>query len=845
MKSIVIKLLPLLIALQFAWASGGPSCETATVVTTVPFREEGLLDVYNGPTCAGEPANDVFYSFVAPSTDTYRFSLTGSTNSDRYRMRLWTDGSCCSGNSLLIEVGSIDGTPGHPLALTQGQTVVIEIGVAGLEQVNLIAYTFQIFRLPNYADICPGVEITELPFSHFQSASGIQNEVNLCGTTQSGPDQFFRVQFNETKRCIVSSCLAGTENTIIEIVQSVDGTCFNSFNVACSDDECGTEARLTYTFLANTVYYIVLDHRSPAANFMYLLVEEDRDNCPGREIENIPFYITGNTDFSNNTFTGCEFADNHDDIYRFIPESTALLDVSTCGSSFNTALQIYASPDGTCSNLVALACNDNTCGLQSKLTYQFIADSTYFIVVDGVGYEHGNYQLSLTRPNDECSNAQPIFFFADPITINGSTVGMNNSIQGCETGAGQDVFYYLHLDHATLLGFKVSSPTFSPFVRLYTGLCEQLTPLEFSPAPACGSSDLQIVWAAGDYVVVVDDTSGQSGNFTLTFTELAHCPGYRIPSLPYTVTAVTSDAYNSDQCGSYYGAAFFTLPSNAWGYYRFSLCDSPQHKISLIDGSGPVNACDGPVIACPNALCPDGSLVAFMQLNRPHTVMVRYRPQGSNIFTLRIEPADLPCANEEIVNLPYSGAANLTASPGAGATCGVGYASERVFDFSPDSTVVAQVSLCSVSYLGVLALYEISSQTCVNPIPLTCSYGNCGNGSRQVFQFQQGSRYYIVADRRDTNLPSFGSIAVTPCVPSDLIADSLVILPSGNDVVLSWTEANCSPLEYHVHRASLPDAAPSPANLIATTLATSYTDSNAIALPSDRHFYVVTTSLID
>ncbi len=721
MKSFVIRLLPVVFAVQFALAAGGPSCESATVVTSVPFRDEGVLDVSNGPSCIGDPVNDVFYTFTAPAADTYRFTMTGSTNSDNYRMRLWTDGTCCSGNSILIELGSIDQTPGHPLALTQGQTVVIEIGVIGLEQVRDIAYTFQIFRLPDYADICPGVEVTELPFSHFQPAAGIQNEVNLCGTTQSGPDQFFRVEFAETRRCLVSSCLFGSEDTIIEIVQSVDGTCFNSFSVACNDNACGTEARLTYTFLANTVYYIVLDHRTPAANFMNLLVEEERDSCLGRVIENIPFYITGNTNFSADDLGSCNLGGNRDDVYRFTPASTALLDVSTCGSSFNTVLQIYESPFGSCNNLNPVACNDNACGLQSQLRYQFVAGVTYLIVVDGAGSESGYYELSVTPPGDECATAIPLLFSGTHVAVNGSTIAASNSSLGCGVGIGPDVFYRVTNTSSTCMDVLTEGIGFSPYVDAYTGTCGNLTPA-FVFGDSCGAGGRRTLVPASEYYLRIDDSTGASGNFTLHLFRSENL--FTLLGLPFYASGFPICDWGPDRCGQ---------ASSAEHVFRYSRpnCPSCTYLVTL---------CNSPGYALAASMFFGGNLTLYCDV----------------------------------------------------CSCGM---------------IVIPASSPSNSILDVYVMRTDPFAT--NP-------------------------YFLTIELSPFQLP-----------PGDLTPDSLTIIRSNESVVLNWTGFPCEPIEYHIYRSTTPDVEIIPTNLIATTLATSYTDLNVLASPFDSHFYVVTSSVID
>jgi len=52
----------------------------------------------------------------------------------------------------------------------------------------------------------------------------------------------------------------------------------------------------------------------------------------------------------------------------------------TCGSGFDTALEVY---DGTCGTLTSIACNDDACGTQSSVTITATIGTTYYVRVGG------------------------------------------------------------------------------------------------------------------------------------------------------------------------------------------------------------------------------------------------------------------------------------------------------------------------------------------------------------------------------------------------------------------------------------------------------------------------------
>ncbi|MCZ6796150.1 MAG: hypothetical protein O7J95_21275, partial [Planctomycetota bacterium] len=96
--------------------------------------------------------------------------------------------------------------------------------------------------------------------------------------------------------------------------------------------------------------------------------------------------------------------------YSFVAERDCNLTVSTCGSSFDTALSVHAGCPGTREN--QLACNDDLCGLQSELSVNVTGGETYMIRLSGYDGEAGDFVLDLEcsggPPSDLCVDASPI-----------------------------------------------------------------------------------------------------------------------------------------------------------------------------------------------------------------------------------------------------------------------------------------------------------------------------------------------------------------------------------------------------------------------------------------------------
>lgn len=78
--------------------------------------------------------------------------------------------------------------------------------------------------------------------------------------------------------------------------------------------------------------------------------------------------------------------------YLVIPQSsTAALNISLCGSSFDTFLSVL----DTQGNILAINDDHIDCGIQSKLTVSTIGHDSVYVIVEGWGTEFGPYTISI------------------------------------------------------------------------------------------------------------------------------------------------------------------------------------------------------------------------------------------------------------------------------------------------------------------------------------------------------------------------------------------------------------------------------------------------------------------
>lgn len=103
----------------------------------------------------------------------------------------------------------------------------------------------------------------------------------------------------------------------------------------------------------------------------------------------VAFDTTGAT--SGDTTWDCALGGS--EIWYSITGNGGNITFETCGSSYDTALQLHS---GTCGALVNEACNDDSCGLQSSITWLSGAGTDYLVAVGGFNGGTGAGTLTVT-----------------------------------------------------------------------------------------------------------------------------------------------------------------------------------------------------------------------------------------------------------------------------------------------------------------------------------------------------------------------------------------------------------------------------------------------------------------
>jgi hypothetical protein len=242
--------------------------------------------------------------------------------------------------------------------------------------------------------------------TYYGSTNGAGNDQwASCGSSGSTPDVFYSFTAPCSGTLAVNTC-----GSSYDTVLSVLTTCYGS-ELACNDDCCGYQSCLTVPVSAGQTYVIrVSGYNGATGDFVLNLsyAAPANDACASATPVSdgtTPFSNCGATTDGPDEPGACDFFGytqvDSDIWYLYTASCTGDATVSLCGSTYDTKLAVYnGCPSG---GGTILACNDDYCGLQSRVSFAAVAATPYLIRIGGyLGYT-GEGTLAIT-----CGGGVPV-----------------------------------------------------------------------------------------------------------------------------------------------------------------------------------------------------------------------------------------------------------------------------------------------------------------------------------------------------------------------------------------------------------------------------------------------------
>ena len=241
-------------------------------------------------------------------------------------------------------------------------------------------------------------------------ASSTNDPVPLCDAT-AGHGVWYSYTPSEDAQVMLETCQSDFE-TVVQLYSS-DGSTLTP--VACNDGfgpACATNrASLSFFAKTGTNYFILAAGKNGAFGNLIISVNGDppgNDNCESAIEMTEGVVYTNNTTYASSTTNALPVI--KDVWYRFTPTRSELLLLTTCGSDFHTAFNVYT---GACNALTyfnnAVSDGSGVCGTNAaSAEFSVSAGTTYYIDVGGflLPTNSGNLSIVATSrppPNDTCT----------------------------------------------------------------------------------------------------------------------------------------------------------------------------------------------------------------------------------------------------------------------------------------------------------------------------------------------------------------------------------------------------------------------------------------------------------
>jgi len=238
----------------------------------------------------------------------------------------------------------------------------------------------------------------------------------LEGPAHGSGSLWFKFQASETSAS-VDTCATTTGDTLLAVYS---GTCGNLTEIACNDDFCGRRSLVKVTGLTvGQTYFIQFATFDSGSRGEYILslrcpapAPPTNDTCAGAQLVTLNSFgigfAIGNTLFAttDTNVPACSFSPLvGPSVWYKVVGIGGLMSASLCQTGFDTKLNVYCGD--SCSTLICVAQNDDTCGLQSVVSWCSEPGRTYYILAHGFNGQVGPVSIEVDAFGEPCNPPAP------------------------------------------------------------------------------------------------------------------------------------------------------------------------------------------------------------------------------------------------------------------------------------------------------------------------------------------------------------------------------------------------------------------------------------------------------
>ncbi|MBK9386005.1 MAG: hypothetical protein IPN34_14430 [Planctomycetes bacterium] len=435
--------------------------------------------------------------------------------------------------------------------------------------------------------------------------------------------------------------------------------------------------------------------------------------------------------------------------YLATVSGTATFELCNPLATFDTRMALYS---GTCGALTLVQCNDDACSLQSRVSGNLTAGTTYYVRVAGYGGGSGAFSIRAIS-QDSCEGAVTL--------VNGpngpfSNVGATNSSPAfpCASG-GADIWFRWVATCTGTATADLCASSFDTVVEAFSGTCGALTSIGCND-DFCGlqSTVSFPVTTGSTYLLRVGGYFGATGPVNLAMScsgapandECAGAIGLLLGANAGYSNVLSTTSTPTPSCSASANDVWFRFTAPSSADYRFETCGSTfDTVIELFSGS----CASLTSVACNDDDCSlQSSVTASLVRNTTYYLAVAGFLGSTGNITVTVT-GGIGYANDECagalplavgVNAPYTTiGATTSALPGAFG-CGAG-GNDAWHSFTAPCDGDWVFDTCGSGFDTVIQLY---SGTCGALTSIQCNDDDCGlQSSVGVFGLLTGQTLYM------------------------------------------------------------------------------------------------------
>jgi hypothetical protein len=326
----------------------------------------------------------------------------------------------------------------------------------------------------------------------FDLSAATNDGTATCGLSAGSADQWFRYVAPATGNARFSTCGGAGFDTVLSAFDGCGGT-----QLVCNDDSCGLQSSIAVAVTTGqTVWVRIAGYNGAIGSGSVTITDPSggpvaNDNCGSATVVTAGTYPFSTEDASNDGTGSCGGSDTSPDVwYRYVAPGAGVATFETCGSSFDTVLSAFDSCGGT-----ELLCNDDACGLQSRVRVNMTAGQVVLIRVAGFVGRTGVGTLTVADPvpgpaNDNCANAIAVTSGSSTqYDTNGSS---RDGLASCDVDGTGDIWYRYTPTASGEVNVSVSNTTADVDISLFDG---------------CGGTELACSFTGSTNVIVAAGTA--------------------------------------------------------------------------------------------------------------------------------------------------------------------------------------------------------------------------------------------------------------------------------------------------------------------------------------------------